>query len=457
MKKALLILTLVLTPLSVSAKPYLDIQTIKTPKGISFWMVQDKAVPVLSLKFAIKGGAQFDPVGKEGVGNMLTTLFDEGAGKRSSEEFQDALDSHSISVGFDIGRDAFYGSLKTTVKYQDVAFELFDDALNRPHFDPEAVERMRQAILSQLRQQQEEPGWIAQKTLYEKIFAGQNYARLVEGTPETVKVLTVDDLKKQKDMLFCKDHLKIGLTGDIDVKKASVLIDRLFGAWPACTTTVSDDVVVLKEPGTKTVVSWEGAQDVLLMVQPGLKRQDKDWWAARILDFSLGGGEFSSRLMDEVRVKRGLTYGVFSSIAPYNNGPLWIVQGGVDPTHVDEAVKVIKQIWGDVAKDGLKDSEIKEAQDYLIGSLPLALTSTDEITAILLQLQVDDLPKDTLDKREAEIHAVTSQDIKRVAGERLKADQLTTVIVGPVKEQSHEPTHPVKSVEAPAEPSRDLR
>src|SRR5690606_10397019 len=117
----------------------------------AFWAVKDDTVPVIALKFSIKGGAQFDPEGKEGLGNLLTALFDEGAGERNAEEFQDALDVYGVHMGFDIGRDAFYGSVKTTVTYRELAFSLFDDALNRPHFEKSAIERMRQAVLTRLR------------------------------------------------------------------------------------------------------------------------------------------------------------------------------------------------------------------------------------------------------------------------------------------------------------------
>lgn len=451
MKKLILLACFALLPAMVQAKPYLNIQELKTPKGITVWYVQDKTVPVIAMKFSMRGGTQLDPAGKDGVGNLLTTLFDEGAGQRNAEEFQDALDQHGIAVGFDIGRDEFSGALKTTVQHRDLAFALLDDALNFTKFDADAVERMRQAILSEQRQQMTDPGFLGSKALFSALFGDDVYARLTIGTPESVASITVDDLKNQKGKLFCRDHLKIGVAGDLDVAALTTAIDRIFSEWPSCNYNVDDAVMNLKEAGKTIPVEWDGAQSIVLMAQPGLKRQDKDWWAARILDFALGGGEFSSRLMDEVRVKRGLTYGISSSIAPLDRAPLWMIQAGVDPTRVDDTIRITKEVWDAVARNGLKPSEIKAAQDYLIGSLPLALTSTDMIAAILLQLQEDKLPKDTLDRRAKEIQAVTAKDIKRVAKTRLHADALTIVTVGPKKEQHHEPSQPVAPVAKPAQ------
>jgi len=456
MKKLILASCLLMLASAAQAKPYLDIQEIHTPKGLTVWFVQDKSIPVMALQFSLKGGSQLDQNGKEGTTELLSALFDEGAGKRDSEAFQNALDANSIAMGFHTTHDAFYGKLKTTSKNQEIAWELFGDALNAPHFAPEAVTRMKQALQSNLRFEQMNPGWIASKTLSETLFKGEAYARLIEGTQESLEKITVDDLKKAKADLFCRERLKISVVGNLDSKDVATMADRFFGAWPSCAQPVDAKPITLQNAGKTVTVPWEGAQSSVIIAQAGIARQDKDWWTARILDFSLGGGEFSSRLMNEVRVKRGLTYGVSTGIAPYDLAPLWMIEAGIDPSRTEDAVALIKKIWGEVAANGLTDEEIKDAKSFLIGSLPLALTSTDKIAAILLQMQEDDLPKNTLDTRNAEISAVTAEDIKRVARQRLHSEALTTVIVGPVRKQTHEPSHPIASVAAPSGPSGDL-
>ena len=431
MKKLLLLCGFLCCATMAQAKPYLDVQDIKTARGLTVWFVQDKAVPVMALQFSLKGGAQLDPTGKEGTTELLSSLFDEGAGKRDAEAFQDVLDAKSIRLGFATSRDSFNGHLKTTIKNLDTAEDLFSDALNDPHFAPEAVARMKASLQSSLRFQQMDPNWLAGRALFEKLFAGQDYARPTEGTMATLPTITADDLCQVQKELFCRERLKISVVGDLDKTQVSAMADRFFGSWPACKTKIIDSALMPQHGGETITLPWQGAQSAVIIAQPGLARQDKDWWAARILDFALGGGEFSSRLMEEVRVKRGLTYGVSTGIAPYDRAPLWMIQAGIDPAKTAEAINVIKKIWQDVAGHGLTDDEIKEAKDYLIGSLPLALTSTDKIAAILLQLQEDGLPKNTLDLRGAEINAVTAADISRVAKQHLHADALTTIIVGP--------------------------
>lgn len=432
MRKLFLICTFLFLTANAQAKPYLDIQEIHTPKGLTVWFVQDKNVPVMSLKFSVKGGSQFDKPGKEGSAELLSALFDEGAGKRSGEVFQDIMENKAVKMGFSASRDSFNGNLKTTMLHQDIAAELFEDALNRPHIDEEAITRMKSALQSNLRFQLMDPGTIAGRTLFEKLYDGQPYARPVEGTMKSLSAITRLDLTNLKSDLFCRDHLKIAFVGALDKEQAAQLADRFFGAWPQCKKQLQQDKQQADLSGKTISIPWQGAQSIVIMAQSGLARQDKDWWAARILDFALGAGQFSSRLMEEVRVKRGLTYGISTTLMPLDYSPLWLVQAGIDPAKTEEAVSVIKKTWRDVAENGLTEKEIKEAKDYLIGSLPLALTSTDAIASILLQLQEDNLPKTTLDTRRAEITAVSNKDIKTVAKLHLKPEALTTIIVGPI-------------------------
>lgn len=417
------------------AAPVLAIQDMKTPKGIPFWFVQDKTLPLFTLHFSLKGGAQLDQNGKEGTAEMLTTLLDEGAGSRDAEAFQDEMDRSGIKIRFSNGRDYFSGSIKAPTETHETAEALFDDALNRPHLDQEAIERMRQALLSDQRFMNDDPNWIASKALYETLFKGHSYARLPEGNDTTLKAITRADLVTVKSKLFCRTRLKIALMGDLEKEQAVKMIDRLFGVWPVCDETIAPQAATLPTIPQSVAIKREGAQTVLIMAQPGLARQNPDWWAARILDFVLGGGSFSSRLMDEIRVKRGYTYGISTGLMPLQLGPLWLIQAGLDPHHERDAIAEIEKIWADVAKNGITQTELDEAKSFLTGSLPLALTTSDEIAEILLQLQEDDLPTDTLDHRNALINAVTLADVKRVAQKYLQPMNLTRVTVGPQLEQ----------------------
>jgi zinc protease len=249
----------------------------------------------------------------------------------------------------------------------------------------------------------------------------------------SLQKITRADVVDLKNRLFCRQRLKISIVGDIDTDGAEKLVDQLFGDLPSCTGSIQIKKAVLPAKPFIKHIDRAGAQTSLIMAQEGISRQDKDWWAARILDFTIGGGDFSSRLMQEIRVKGGMTYGISSSLAPLEAKPLWFVQAGLDPAKAVLALQKIKQIWSDVAQNGLTPEEIAEAKSYLINTLPLSLTTTDQIAGILLQLQEDGLPIDTLDRRANEINAVTSKHIQNVARTRLDPNIFSIVTIGPKK------------------------
>ena len=170
-----------------------------------------------------------------------------------------------------------------------------------------------------------------------------------------------------------------------------------------------------------------------MMAQKGVNRTDKDWFTAQLLNYTLGGGGFSSRLMEEIRVKRGLTYGISTSIIDYIYGPLMLGQASVDINKIDETVSVIKAQWQQMANTGLTAQELANAKSYLIGSLPLSLSSTDAIASILVQMQEDGLPPYYLDHRADDINAVTLEQINSFAKTYLDPTNLTIAIAGPTK------------------------
>ena len=413
------------------ARPYLDIRSLRTEKGITAWYVPDDSIPVLAVSFSFAGGSQFDPVGREGAVMLLSTMLDEGAGPRDSETFQRDMDVHGIQMAFSAGLDRFTGNVKMPTVHADTGFALLSDALNRPHMSVDAIARMKDALASQLRLSSQRPAWLASRAFFEAAFAGTPYARPREGTLQTLASLAREDVLRVKERLLCRDNVLVAVAGKIDEKMLMDSLDRTFGGLPPCTEHAEKSSFDMQQSGGAKAIPRAGAQYSVLMAQPGVARQNNDWWAARILNHALGGGQFSSRLMDEIRVRRSLTYGISSGISPYDRAPLWVVQLSVDPARAGEALGAIHRIWDDVAQNGLSEDEIASAKDYLIGSLPLALTSTGNIASVVLQMQEDRLPIDTLDRRNDEITAVTQDDIKRVAQQYLSSKRFLTILVGP--------------------------
>ncbi|WP_207478073.1 M16 family metallopeptidase [Arenibaculum pallidiluteum] len=407
-----------------------EVERVISPGGIEAWLIRDQKIPILSVQFAFEGGAVADPKGKEGLANLVSTLLDEGAGPLDSQEFQRRIADAGITLGFSASSDAFFGNLKTLVETEDEAVELLRLALTAPRFDAEAVERMKQAVGSQIRRDQGDPDTIVRQAFYAHAFPDSPYGRRARGTLESVAAIGAEDLRGFVRDRLAKANLKIGVTGDITPERLGGLLDRVFGGLPAQAAPLEIGEVVPSTAGETLVVERPTAQSIVLMGQPGLKRRDPDWFAASLMNYVLGGGSFSSRLMNEIREKRGLTYGVYSYLLPFENTALMMASGSTANPNAGAMIGLLREEWRRMAEQGPTQEELDDAKTYLTGSFPLQFTGTDRIAEVLLQVQRDDLGIDYLDRRDALIQAVTLDDVRRVARELLQPGKLMTVVVG---------------------------
>lgn len=408
----------------------IEVQEVTTRSGITAYLVEDHTNPIIAVNFSFRGGAAIDPKNKLGLSYMVSGLLDEGAGELDSLAFQSKLADLAIRLGFDSSRDTFSGSLTTISGNADEAFDLLTLALTEPRFDEEPVERIRRQILVSLARSAENPGTIASQTLFASIFPDHPYGLPTEGTPETIQSITHDDLEAYATARFAKDRLIIGVSGDITPRQLRDRLEQVFGHLPDSVATewkVPDTEVT--HAGT-VVVDKAVPQSTVYMAQPGLLRTDPDWYAALIADYILGGGSFASRLMDEVREKRGLAYGVGTNLVPFESGPVILASVGTRNDAVAESISVIREEWRKFQAEGPTAQELEDAKLYMTGSWPLRFTSTGRLAQILVAVQRDDLGLDFLDRRNDFIEAVTLDDVRRVAAELYQPDNLTVVVVG---------------------------
>jgi zinc protease len=420
-------------PAAAAEPSVLYVQVIKSEGGIEAWLVEDHRLPVISMNFAFNGGLAYDPEDKPGVARLVSILLDEGAGDIRSQEFQSKLSDNAISLSFTPGRDAFYGSVKTITPNSPLAFDLLRLALTAPRFDPDAVERMKNANVSDIRKDLGDPAWLVARTFNGMIFEGHYYSAPGAGTLDSMSKITRNDLVGFTRAQFARDVLRVAIVGDITKEQALKMLDDVFGRLPEKAESMQAQAAKLNYPGKTVLLPLDTPQTYISMGTEGISRQDKDWHAALVLNYILGGGGFDSRLMKEIREKRGLTYGVYAAFNTMDHANIVQVNMSAGNDKAEESVRLVRDEFAKMAKDGASAQEIADAKSYLTGSLPLELTSTGDIAGALSSLQQDGLPPDYLNIRNKEINAVTAADIKRVAERLLKADNLTTILVGQPK------------------------
>ena len=419
-----------------------DIQIVKSPGGIEAWLVESRGLPIISLQAGFDGGGRLDPQGKAGLAYLASTLLNEGAGDFDSTAFTQKLEDKAISFGGSADGDAFYVSLTTLSANKADAFELMRLALASPRFDQEAIDRMKGQIFAYQKQLDEDPGSIAGNTWSARAYPGHPYGLRTTGTAESVGAITRDDIVAFMRNQLGKDHLKVVVVGDIGADELAPLLDTLFASVPATRAAQDAQPVTMQGGGKLDVIDFDTPQSVVVFGAPGLKLTDPEYRAAQIMNYTLGGGGFMSRLMTEVREKRGLTYGISTGLSGSRLTDTLFGSVASDNAKVKEAIDITKAEIVKMRDNGVTDQEVADAKAFLTGSYPLRFDSNGKIANALLGLYLEGLDKDYINRRNAEIMAVKKEDVDKAAKRLLDPNAFYWVVVGKPAGLSAEPPQP---------------
>ncbi len=412
---------------SVAAE--VEIKDVTSPSGISAWLVEDHAIPFVALELRFRGGASLDEPDKRGAVYLMTGLLEEGAGDLDARAYARALEGLAASISYDSSDDEVSISGRFLTENRGDAVELMRSAIMEPRFDQDAIDRVRGQVLSGLRADSKDPNDIASAAFSRLAFGDHPYGSVEKGTIESVTALTRDDILDAHRAVFAKDRLYVGAVGDITADELGQLIDELLADLPAEGAPIPGPAEVTI-PGGVSVVEFETPQSVAIFGQPGIARDDDDFFAAYVLNQIIGGGSFESRLMTEVREKRGLTYGVYSYLVPKDLAAVYMGSVASANDRISDAIEVIRDEWRRAATEGVTEKELQDAKTYLTGAYPLRFDGNARIAGIMVGMQMQDLPIDYIATRNDKVNAVTLEDVNRVAAELLDPDGLHFLVVG---------------------------
>lgn len=421
--------TVVLSLLSGPLFASVDIQEVTSPGGINAWLVEESAVPFTALEIRFQGGGSLDRPGKRGAANLMSALIEEGAGDLDAQAFAAARDDLAASMRFDVSRDAFSISVRFLTENQDEAIALLKLAITEPRFDQDAVDRVREQILSGLRSDLTDPGTIASNILNEMTYGLHPYATSLDGTIESVSALTRDDVQTAFRDILVKDRVFVGAAGDISADELGAMLDSLLGDLPEGGASLPERAEVGLTGGI-TIENVDVPQSVVLFGHAGIERDDPDFFAAFVANEIFGGSGLQSRLSYEVREERGLTYGIGSYLINWDYSSMVLGQFATANDRVAEAIDVVLDEWSKVATDGVTEEELESTKTFLTGAYPLRFDSNASIARILVGMQMNGWPIDYIDTRNSKVKAVTLEDVKRVAPRLYRPDDLRFVVVG---------------------------
>jgi len=414
---------------SLPAHAASEIEEFTTPGGIEVWLVNEPSIPIVALEVSFKGGTSLDLPGKEGAVNLMTGLLEEGAGDLDATQFLEATEELAASYSYRSFRDTVSIEAEMLKENVDEAIDLLRLALNEPNFEQKAFDRVKAQVTSSLSQDKTDPDEIASAKLRELSFPGHPYGTRDEGSLETVGALTRDDVITAHRNTLVTSRMYVGVVGDITADELGPLVDRLLGDLPADGPPLPEPVEMAIGGGT-TIIDLATPQSVALFGHKGIAREDPDFFAAFLLNEILGGSGVESRLMREVREKRGLTYGVYTYLAPFDHATQMMGSVASANDRIADAIKVIQDEWRLAAEMGISEAELNDAKLYVTGAYPLRFDSNVKIAGILVGLQLTGLPSDYIKTRNEKMLAVTLEEVNAMAKRLLQPDALRFVVVG---------------------------
>jgi zinc protease len=387
-------------PASVSQS--VNIREIESPGGVKAWLVEDYAVPIVSLDFAFRGGATQDPEGKAGATTVMSGLLDEGAGDLDSQAFHRALDDKAIEIGFHADADKVSGRMRTLSKNLDRAGALLALSVNAPRFDEEPFDRVREQIKAHLRHEINDPDALARP-----------------------------DMSALAARLLARDALHVAVVGALDEERAGRLVDEAFAHLPASASLHLVGRAPFHGLGSEEVLDLDVPQTTIRFGRPAPERDDPLYIPSFVLTHILGGGTgLSSRLFREVREKRGLAYTAYAGLSTQDR--VSFLTGGTTTKNerARESLDVIREQIQDMAANAVSEEELEKGKRYLIGSFPLRFDTSTKIAGQLVQMQLDGYGREWLTERNERIRAVSMADAKAAAAALFGDGALSVTMAG---------------------------
>ncbi len=401
------------------------------PNGMTVLVLEQHFLPIVEIHALIKAGAAQDPPEKAGVANLVASLLDEGTTTRSSRQLAEQIDFVGGALAVQAGEDYTTASARTLKKDIDLGFTLLADILQHPAFPKQEFERVRSQILGEISSDNDDPGHVAMKAFNQLVFQNHPYRWPVNGTEETLSKITLAEVQSFYTKEYLPNQVILTIVGDVTAEQATTLVQTHFGSWKkgaAPSRAVKKPTAIDKK--TVQLVEKDLTQSTIMIGHPGISRTNPDFYAVTVMNHILGAGGFSSRLMDSIRDKQGLAYGIMSHYdARVMPGSFWInLQTRTETTN--QAISGVLIEMKSIREAPVSDQELADAKAFLMGSFPLRLDSTSKLAQVLAQVEFFGLGFDYFSQYQKWIERVTKEDVQRVAKQYLDPQHYALVVVG---------------------------
>ncbi len=410
----------------------IQFESLKTKNGIKFWLIEDKSLPLVSMSFSFKGGSILDPIGKDGVMNLMTSLLDEGTQNFTASEYRLFKRENGIKISFSSSKERVEGTFQVVKPRLQEGFYLLFESINKARFPINEIKKVKSQVKASIKIDNSNISTIASNKFNEFFFKDKLIGRNTKGTLKTLSTISRDDIESIYKSSFIKDRLVIGISGDIDPSLAKKYVDYVFGDLKS--EKFKNPISKLKELSEgRKIIKMKTPQTTVVFGQKGLGRKDEDYFAARVINYVLGGGGFQSRLYKEIREANGLVYSIYSYLMPYEYAG--VIVGGFQTRNenVGTTIEKVKSEWKKIKTNGITKTELQNAKTYYKGSFSRNFTSTMSIASLLMIVQYYDLGEDYFRKRDLIIDDLKLNEINNLAKKLFDSESLFFMIVGEPK------------------------
>jgi zinc protease len=402
-----------------------------TANGITVLVLEQHFLPIVEIHALIKTGSAQDPPDKAGLANLVASLLDEGTTTRSSKQQAEQIDFVGGALEASASEDFTTASARVLKKDMDLGFTLLADMLQHPAFHKQEFERIRTQLLGEMASDNDDPGHIAMKAFNQLVFHGHPYRWPVNGTEETLNKITLADVQAFYGREYSPSQVILAIVGDITLEQATALVQSNFGAWKKGATIARNT----KKPSpverkTVQLIEKDLTQSTIVLGHGGLPRTHPDYYSVTVMNYILGAGGFSSRLMDSIRDRQGLAYGIMSHFdARLMPGSFWVnLQTKTESTN--QAISGVLSEIKAIRDTPVSDQELAEAKSFLMGSFPLRFDSTAKLAHMLAQVEFYGLGFEYFSDYPKWIDRVTKEEVQRVAKQYLDPKRYALVVVG---------------------------
>jgi len=407
--------------------------------GLVLLHAEKGTLPIVQVVVVINAGSIMDPPGKAGLSNLTADLLNEGTEKRSAKDISDAIEFVGGSLSVSGGDDFITLKLSVLKKDVDLGLDLLSDIILHPAFRDEEIQRRKAIILSAILQEKEDPGAVASKAFSKAVFDDHPYGWPAEGTEESIQGITRGDIVDFHKSHYFPNNAIMAVVGDLSGDEVHALIDRYFKGWKKGEAARGRPAGYRQEHGALVIkVDKDITQANIILGHRGVARDNPDYYALSVMNYILGGGGFASRLMDNIRDNKGLSYDVHSSLSAHRYAGSFEVVLQTKNRSANTAIAEILREMERMRKDPVGDKELADAKAYMTGSFPLRLDSNSKLAAFLAAVEYYGLGQDYVEKYGRLITAVTKEDILKVARKYLDTKDFVLVVVGNIKETALE-------------------